>query len=63
VNTYPSIPVVKVVTSAEGFSLGQCTAAEASKGDAAWLKLKQRDPYLETVYSYKLLLDRGEDEQ
>ena len=62
-NTYPSIPVVQVVTSAEGFSLGQCTAAETSKAAAALLELKQRDSCLETVYNCKSLMDRSEGEQ
>ena len=64
-NTYPSIPVVQVVTSAEGFSLGQCTAAKTSKAAAAaaLLELKQRDSCLETVYNCKSLMDRSEGEQ
>jgi len=63
VNTYPSIPVVQVVTSAERFSLGQCTAAETSKAAAALLELKQRDSCLETVYNCKSLMDKSEGEQ
>ena len=61
-NTYPSIPVVQVVTSAEGFSLGSAKQQKLAK-QMPWLELKLRDSYLETIYNGKSLLDRSEGEQ
>ena len=61
-DTYPSIPVVQVVTSSEGLSLGSVQHRRRG-ADAAWLELKQRDSYLETIYKCKSVLDGSEGEQ